>query len=48
MIARHGDQEVTIRVPGISKISMDEKIWLKFNCEMINLYDKETGELVGG
>ena len=48
VIARHLDQEVTIRVSGISKISMDEKIWLKFDCAMINLYDKETGELVGG
>ncbi len=46
IVARTGDTELTIRVPGISKVKMDEKVWLKFNPEMINLYDKESGNLI--
>ena len=46
IIARLEDCEVTIRVPGISKVRMDDKVWLKFDPEMINLYDKESGNLI--
>ncbi len=46
VIAKSGDLEITVREMGISKIKMDEKIWLKFNSEMINLYDKESGNLI--
>jgi len=46
IVAKAGDIDITIRVPGISKIRMDDKIWLKFNPEMINLYDKENGNLI--
>jgi multiple sugar transport system ATP-binding protein len=46
IIAHMGDTELTVRESGISKIKMDEKIWLKFNPEMINLYDKESGNLI--
>ena len=46
IVAKSGDMEVTIRVPGISRIRLDDKIWLKFNSEMINLYDKDSGNLV--
>ncbi len=46
IVARSGDVEVTIRVQGISKIRMDDKIWLKFNPEMINLYDKVSENLI--
>ena len=46
IVAKLEDCEVTIRVPGISKIRMDDKVWLKFNPEMINLYDKESGNLI--
>jgi multiple sugar transport system ATP-binding protein len=46
IVAKSEDCEVTIRVPGISKIKMDEKVWLKFNPEMINLYDKDSGNLI--
>jgi ABC-type sugar transport system ATPase subunit len=46
IVAKTGDTELTIRVPGISKVKMDEKVWLKFNPEMINLYDKESGNLI--
>jgi hypothetical protein len=38
--------EVTIKVSGISKIKMDERIWLKFEPEALNLYDKKSGELI--
>jgi multiple sugar transport system ATP-binding protein len=46
IIARLGDIEITVRVMGISNIEMDDKIWLKFSPDMINLYDKESGDLV--
>jgi ABC-type sugar transport system ATPase subunit len=48
IVAKLGDTEITIRVPGISKISMDDKIWLKFDPETLNLYDKESGNLIVG
>jgi hypothetical protein len=31
---------------GISDIQMDEKIWLKFDADSLNLYDKESGNLI--
>src|SRR5512142_1964045 len=43
IVARLGETEITVREPGISKIRMDEKIWLRFNPEALNLYDKESG-----
>jgi ABC-type sugar transport system ATPase subunit len=46
IIARSGGAEITVRVMGISNIEMDDKIWLKFNPDMINLYDKESGNLL--
>ena len=46
IVARAGETEVTVREPGISKIKMDEKIWLRFNPEALNLYDKESGNLI--
>jgi multiple sugar transport system ATP-binding protein len=46
IIARLEDLEVTVKVMGISKIKMDEKIWLKFDPDCLNLYNKETGDLV--
>jgi multiple sugar transport system ATP-binding protein len=46
IVAQLGDTELTIRVMGISKIRMDEKIWLKFDPETLNLYDKESGNLI--
>jgi ABC-type sugar transport system ATPase subunit len=47
IIARLNDLEITVKEIGISKIKMDEKIWLKFDPDCINLYFKETGDLVG-
>ncbi|MBE3067872.1 MAG: ABC transporter ATP-binding protein [Chloroflexi bacterium] len=46
IVARLGDLELTIKVMGISKIKMDEKIWLTFNPHTLNLYDKESGNLI--
>jgi ABC-type sugar transport system ATPase subunit len=46
IVARKGDTELTIRVMGISKIRMDDKIWLKFDPKTLNLYDKESGNLI--
>jgi multiple sugar transport system ATP-binding protein len=46
IIARLGDLELTIKVMGISKIKMDEKIWLTFNSHTLNLYDKESSNLI--
>ncbi len=48
IIARLGDTELTVKEIGVSKIQMDQKIWLVFNKEAINLYDKETGNLITG
>ncbi len=46
IVARRGDMEIIVRVMGISNIKMDEKIWLKFDEKMLNLYDKESGNLI--
>ncbi|MBI5298384.1 MAG: ABC transporter ATP-binding protein [Chloroflexi bacterium] len=46
IVARREEMEITVKVMGISTIKMDEKIWLKFDSETLNLYDKESGNLV--
>jgi len=46
IVARLADMELTIKVMGISKINMDDKIWLTFDLETLNLYDKESGNLI--
>jgi multiple sugar transport system ATP-binding protein len=46
IIARLGEMELTIRMMGISKIQMDQKIWLTFDPHTLNLYDKESGNLI--
>jgi multiple sugar transport system ATP-binding protein len=46
IIAHRGDIEITAKVMGISKIELDQKIWLKFVPDSLNLYDKESGNLV--
>jgi hypothetical protein len=30
----------------LTKVGMDDKIWLKFDPTTINLYDRESGNLV--
>jgi ABC-type sugar transport system ATPase subunit len=46
IIARREEIELTIRVMGISKIRMDDRIWLSFDQSSLNLFDKETGNLI--
>jgi len=46
IVAHLGDIAITVKEMGISKIKMDEKIWLKFKPDTLNLYDKESGNLV--
>jgi multiple sugar transport system ATP-binding protein len=46
IIAHSGGAEVTVRVMGISTINMDDRIWLTFDPQMLNLYDRESGNLV--
>lgn len=46
IIARKGDTELTIKEMGVSKIQMDQPIWLSFKEDAINLYDKQTEALI--
>ncbi len=46
IVARRGNTELNVKEMGISKIGMDEKIWLKFDPYTLNLYDKESGNLI--
>jgi ABC-type sugar transport system ATPase subunit len=46
IVAQRGETEITVKVMGISKIHMDERIWLKFDPDSLNLYDKESGNLL--
>lgn len=48
IVARKGDTELTVKEMGVSKIGMDQDIWLSFKPESINLYDKESGNLIIG
>jgi ABC-type sugar transport system ATPase subunit len=46
IVGQRGTVELTIRVIGISKIKMDEKIWLTFDTSTLNLFDKDDGMLI--
>lgn len=48
IIAKKGDTELTVKEMGVSKIQMDQTIWLSFNADTINLYEKATTNLVTG
>ncbi|HNR02220.1 MAG TPA: ABC transporter ATP-binding protein [Anaerolineaceae bacterium] len=48
IIAHKGDTELIVKEMGVSKIAMDQKIWLTFNKDAVNLYDKASGKLVTG
>jgi ABC-type sugar transport system ATPase subunit len=39
--------QVTVKESGTSKLNPDDKVWLKFNPDTLNLYDKESGNLIG-
>ena len=46
IVAHREGTEITVKVMGTSKIKMDDKIWLRFDPATLNLYDKESGNLV--
>jgi ABC-type sugar transport system ATPase subunit len=46
IIAQLGELEITVREMGISTINMDDRIWLVFDPQTLNLYDRESGERV--
>lgn len=46
IVAHLDDIEMVVKVSGISKIKMDDPIWLSFDPNTLNLYDKESGKLV--
>jgi len=48
IVAQREGIEVTVRVMGNTKIKMDDPIWLTFNPDCINLYDKTSGKLISG
>jgi ABC-type sugar transport system ATPase subunit len=47
IVAQYKDIEVTVKESGTSEINLDDKIWLKFNPYTLNLYDKDSGNLIG-
>ncbi len=46
IVAKHGNTELNVREMGISRIKMDERIWLKFDPTLMNLYDKQSSNLI--
>jgi multiple sugar transport system ATP-binding protein len=46
IIAQLGDLSLTVKVAGNSRIKMDDKIWLKFDESALNLYSKDSGNLI--
>ncbi len=46
IIAQLGELEITVRVMGISTINIDDRIWLTFDPQTLNLFSQESGELV--
>ena len=48
IIVRRGDIELTVKEMGISKLKMDEKVWLTFDPTALNLYQKGSGDLITG
>ncbi len=46
IVAKRGNIELNVKEMGISKFKMDEKIWLKFDQNTLNLFNKETGNII--
>lgn len=46
IIARQEQYELSVKEIGVSSIEMDQKIWLCFKKDAINLYDKQSGNLI--
>ncbi len=48
VVAQRGEAELTVKEMGVSKIKMDQKIWLTFDADAMNVYDKTSGNLITG
>jgi ABC-type sugar transport system ATPase subunit len=46
IVAQLGELEITVRVMGISGIKIDDRIWLAFDPQTLNLYDRESEKLI--
>ena len=46
IVAQLGESEMIVKVMGISTIGIDDKIWLTFDPQSLNLYDRESGDLI--
>jgi len=46
IVAQRDGTEITLKVMGISRIKMDDRVWVKFEPDSLNLYDKESGSLI--
>ncbi len=46
IVAKRGPIELNVKEMGISKFKMDDKIWLKFDAATLNLFNKETGNII--
>ncbi len=46
IVAHHNGLEITAKEAGISDIAMDDRVWLTFRTEMLNLYDADSGNLI--
>ncbi len=46
IVAKRGNTELNVKEMGISKFKMDDKIWLRFDTNTVNLFDKQSGNLI--
>lgn len=46
IVAQLGESEMIVKVMGISTIGIDDKVWLTFDPQSLNLYDQESGDLI--
>jgi len=46
IVVRRGKTEITVKEQGISQIRQDEAVKLQFMSEKLNLYEKESGNLI--
>ncbi len=46
ILAKRGAIELNVKELGISKIKMDEKVWLRFDPNTLNLFDQDSGNLI--
>ncbi|MCL7452408.1 MAG: ABC transporter ATP-binding protein [Anaerolineae bacterium] len=46
IVAKVGRVEITVTEPGTSKVAIDDQLWLQFDSDGINLYSKDSGNLI--